>query len=608
MPKLKSFSLPALQQDFPLGSKEDMALKAQWNTNITGFTEQAILGNPWNVVNAAHQDAYFNSLTTDIPKGSPALLIDWNAFPNRLNQYFGADALPPNPYKYTDDQILELCDTGTVKGLKTPFNEIPKTLCPEVDWSSKGRQIYGPYGPRGWLDEYCEWNVVRNAQNKITRIDFTCENPEYWNSVWMINPQKVADLFEETLNWDAPEDQHIKVDIDDLYLRDPKTKKPIIDPSTGRPAYNSLNKWNTAPIGIRSQGDANTGGAMNLTSTPNTLQTEMALAGGATVQRTIGNNYPQQLICFSEYGQEYRNSDPHIGQSTNQGVSGGSHIALADPTGLYIQKPALDIQNGGPFSLPADPNLPKGATVDDCWQIVRGHEQLTDPSTGKPYGVPIMCGNFILHAIMQIPSAWREAGVKFTIGDIIENNIDDPKVKIPLKWGGQITRQMSIGLWARAIAGTPPPPEGQVGPSDLKLAQPLQMFHADVWKGLYGTKFNTPMNQEMNLASNSTLIAPIVKQGTEGIKMVLTCDTTKDSPMLSFPGGNGEDIIASDITLQSETPSYAVPGNTYPGPVQLLTFTLKIAKDAKPGLRNVQLTNPGQKFADPIPAFLNVVA
>ena len=423
----------------------------------------------------------------------------------------------------------------------------------------------------------------------------------------MVSPQKVADLFEETLNWDAPEDQHIKVTVDDLSVIDPVSGKPAVDPSTGGPIYNSLNKWNSGPIGIRGQGSNNTGGAMNLTSTPNTLQTEMGLAGGATVQRTIGNNYPQELICFSQYGQEYRNSDPHIGQSVNQSVSSGFHVALADPTGLYIQKPALDVKNGGSFSLPVDPALPEGASVDDCWQIVRGHETLTDPSTGEPYGVPLMCGNFILHAVMQIPSAWRKAGVKFTIGDIIETDIENGK-KLPLKWGGQITQQMSIGLWARAISGTVPQAEGAVGDSNPQYAQPLQMFHAPVWDALYGTRIKTPMNQLANLASNSTLIAPIVKTDSEGVKMVLTCATTKDKPTLSFPGGNGEDLIATDVILHKEKPVYAVPGNSYPAPVQLVTFTLKVAANAKLGLRGVQITNPNDPKSNPIPGFLNVVS
>jgi hypothetical protein len=144
----------------------------------------------------------------------------------------------------------------------------------------------------------------------------------------------------------------------------------------------------------------------------------MGLAGGATVARKIGNQYDQDLICCSQYGQPYRNSDPHIGQLVNQTVNGVNNnpkppatpakIALADPSGLYIQKPDLS-----QFYLPDDPKLPAGAKASDCWHIIRGAETPVDPVTEKSY-----LGNFILHAVFQIPQSWIEAGASFTVGDI----------------------------------------------------------------------------------------------------------------------------------------------------------------------------------------------
>jgi hypothetical protein len=97
----------------------------------------------------------------------------------------------------------------------------------------------------------------------------------------------------------------VKVDVTDLQLTD-ASGNPVIDPTTGRPAYNPLNKWNN---GAASRRGANaSGGAIHLTSTPNTLQTELGLAGGATVRRTVGNTNPQKLICCSQFGQAFRNS------------------------------------------------------------------------------------------------------------------------------------------------------------------------------------------------------------------------------------------------------------------------------------------------------------
>lgn len=581
-------------------------LRTQWNTNIEGFTLQAILGNPWTSTGASNQTAYFNSLTTDIPQGSTATIIHWFAFPKRLNQYLKSSAVPANPYNYTESQILELADTGAIDGQQPAFQEIPTKLCPQADWLS-GKQVYGPYGPRGWMDEYCEWSVVRNSDYKITRIDFTCENPEYWNSVWMVSPDRVAELYASTLNWQAPAAQQVTVNVADLYVKD-ASGNPVVDPSTGRPAYNPLNRWNSGPIAVRGLTTGqNTGGAMHLTSTPNTIQTEMALAGGATVQRTIGNNVPQALICCSQYGQEYRNSDPHIGQRTNQVVANGNRVALANPTGLYIQQPTLDVKNGGPFKLPADPNLPKSATVDDCWQIVRGNQTLTDPVTGMLYGLPDPGGNFILHAVFQLPRAWVDAGVSFTIGDI--HQAASPKKTI--QWGGEIVQPMSIGLWARPIAAPVPAAEACVAARVPSLAQPLQMFHAAIWDAFYNTSVGNPMGMPMSLASNSTMIAPIIPPGAQNVPMVLSCSAVQpgpngEPPQVTFPGGNSRDVTASAVTLEPNTASYAVPGNSYPGSVQLLKFNVSVSATAVTGLRSVQLTNHGDMSADPIPAFLNI--
>jgi len=88
------------------------------------------------------------------------------------------------------------------------------------------------------MDEYCEWSVTRDANGNIIRIDFVCENPEYWNTLWMISPETVRSLYEQTLNFQVPADQQITITLEDLYLNDPQTGQPVIDPSTGRPVYN----------------------------------------------------------------------------------------------------------------------------------------------------------------------------------------------------------------------------------------------------------------------------------------------------------------------------------------------------------------------------------
>jgi hypothetical protein len=507
-----------------------------------------------------------------------------------MNQYMGKDQAPANPYGLAQTDLYDRADTSnfTYNGSAV---QIPTDLCPQANWNGSLKP-YGPYGPRGWLDEYCEWSVTRDSDGKITRIDFVCENPEYWHTLWMIDPELAAQLYEQTLNFEVPDDQKISVTVEDLQLVDPSTGAPVIDPSTGRPAYNGLNKWNSGPVSDRSTPGSFSGGAMHLTSTPNTLQTEMGLAGAATVQRTIGNFDTQALICCSQYGQQYRHSDPHIGQMANIVVSNNSLLSLADPVGLYIQMPQFD---AFAYQLPSDPKLPAGASVEDCWHVVRGAETLTDPVTGQIYP-----GNFILHAVFQIPQAWRDAGVSFTIGDITIAGT-------PISWGGQVAQTMHIGLYVRPIpAQTPAPAFPCVGTPTVQTAQPLQMFQRDVWIADYNTPIQNPVNVPMSLASNSTMIAPIVEQGASGIELALTyAPGTNDStepPAVRVPEG---DLVFTSQSIESV--SYAVPGNTYPSSSTVLYLTVDVPATAQLGLRSIQIADVDGNFGPAAPAFLNVV-
>jgi hypothetical protein len=275
-------------------------------------------------------------------------------------------------------------------------------LCPTVDWKQPETEWikFGPYGPRGWLDEYCEWSSARNADGNLIRIDFACENPEYWNTLWKVSPERVCELYNEILNFGAPAARQVTVKLEDLYLT--ANGVPVIDPDTGNPAYHPLNKWNSGPIAIRDGDPAQfTGGSVHLTSTPNTLQTELGLAGGATNQYPTGNSDAQALICCARYGQSYRNSDPHIGQSVNQVVGGDdthsyNMACLADPAGLYIQM--LDNPDAFEFASRIDRcKLPSGARASQIFQFVRGNPAPHDPVAGSPFA-----GAMLLHVACQI--------------------------------------------------------------------------------------------------------------------------------------------------------------------------------------------------------------
>lgn len=611
------FSTPAEIRD--LTGDAQLELDCQWSRNVNAFTQQAIAGDPWNsgyvnsqgkFVPSPVRSSYFNPATTDIPAGTLSHSIKWNAFPNRITTYCGANQPRTNPYNLTQHQLWQLGDTGyytNAAGNKLTFPQIPVALYPGSDWNG-ALHPYGPYGPRGWQDEYCEWSVTRNSGGTITRVDFVCENPEYWYTLWRVSPQAVAQKYQDALNHGLPADSpdHVAVSAEDLYLADPSSGQPVVDPFTGRPAYNPLNKWNSGATSTRGRNAS--GGAIHLTSTPNTLHTELGLAGAATVQRMVGNVSAQPLICCSRYGQEHRNSDPHIVQSVNQLVGGlpSSMVSLANPVGLYIQMP-----NFSSYTLPSDPNLPAGASASDCWQIVRGTETLTDPVTGQPYP-----GNFILHAAFQVPAAWIDAGVLFTVGNI---TISAGGEALPIHWASQISETFDIGLFARALSVAAPTARScRIGldkpaapPHQAAQVQPMQLMYQALWNAYYNTPVANVIGFPMNLASNSVIVPVPVRQGDRGLQLVLTCGTTVGGadnllPHVTVPGAEINITVNQVAGLLNVT--YAAPGNSYPSGFQLLALTVDVGANVKPGLYSVQVSNPGAGMppAVPGPAFLNV--
>jgi hypothetical protein len=583
--RLDAFHAPANQQDLP-----DPLLQEQfdelWSTNVDGFVRQAIVGNPWNATYQSNQTSYYNELEVDIPSDAAPVAILWNAFPNRISEYFGADSSTPNPYNFDVGRLRQLADTAELDGKSFP--QIPQVRCPEPDWSGP-LQDYGPFGPRGWQDEYCEWSVTRDANGSIVRVDFTAENPEYWYTLWRVDPETAAAVYEQTLNFDAPPERQIKVTVEDLQLVDPSSGEPVIDPSTGRPAYNPFNKWNSGTVSVRGTA-TDSGGAMHLTSTPNTVQTEIALGAGASVLRQVGNGDPQALICCGQYGQNFRHSDPHIGQVDNIVVSEGNLIALTDPIALYMQMPDLS-----GYELPDDPKLPPDAQPSDCWHVLRGVETMTDPVTGQPYP-----GNMLLHCVFQLPLAWIEAGVSFAVGDIRINGE-------PIAWGSQIVETLGMGTFARPIPAPTPQEQPCVGTPNVSLAAPEQSMHEALWDAYYATNVPNPVGHPMNAASNTVIVAPIVEQGGSA-RLVVTCGSVTlgpndEPPSVVFPPGDVRAEVENVIDV-----TYAVPGNSYPSESQALFLVVDVAPDAATGLREIQVTNFGQQPGEPAPAFLAVVA
>jgi hypothetical protein len=210
-------------------------------------------------------------------------------------------------------------------------------------------------------DEYLEWFVTRDkATQKIVRVDFTCEGPEYWEAIAEWEPDVLLKLYQ----------QHVDRAVQSGDLID-----------NGQ--YNSLNIWNARQ------------GAMHLIQPNNTLNAEIRIAGDATILRRNPDGSlktdAQDLINCAKYGVAGRASDPHIGDLVNGLARAGYLISIRDPVGLYMSRPRL---NGC--------TTPDGNPISQNWfKIARGTE------------------NYILRGIFQAPP-----GSAYTVGDLAIGGIN----------------------------------------------------------------------------------------------------------------------------------------------------------------------------------------
>lgn len=548
---LTAFDPPANWNDFPPDqAAQEAAFRSLWSTFLDAFTQAARVGNPWSSQNDQNRYFYFDPLQTPIPSGTGSTLVSWGAFPNRLNAYVLPQKQPTGGQNYTEAQVLEFADNGTLSD-GTPLPTIPTDVCPTLDWSQPTDQWipYGPPGPRGWQDEYCEWSVTRNAAGQITRVDFTCENPEYWLTLWQVDPTLVCSLYQQYVN--------PAVQLADLYLVD-SGGNVVNDPTTGLPAYDVTNKWNSGTVTT-----ATGGGAMHLTSPPNTLPAEIYLAAAATLERSAASAASEQsLICCSNYGQPFRNSDPHIGFTVNQvAVNLDLQLTLANPVGLYIQDPDF-----GTYKF-TDPD---GNDASQYWILTRGHP-----------------GGYGLHAVYD-PSA---AGL--TVSDISINGA-------PIEWASQIVQTFKIGLHATAIPSTGlPPQQVQACPTDLATPLPsvLQLIGYD-----------------MLVAGSASDIVPCFAAGTTTQGMALLTQNAVQGPA---PTGGGTPVnpaltvsgtgVTLSVSSYEAGSNIHIPGQTYPSNNEIMQVTVTVDATAEPGLRSVSITNPGGTAAPAAAGVLNIL-
>lgn len=378
---LRQFSTPADINDFSRSPAHYQSLLKLWSDGLSDATSEAIK----DAVRESKPILYYNPLEIEIPSNATTIKVEWDAFPNRLTVFFG----DMGPFNLSREQLFELADLGVILDVikfKDGFPKVPTVHCPKLNWRQPESEWvqYPPSGPRGWQDEYCEWAVERNSSGDITRATFTCENPEYWFALWDVDPKTVCSLYQEYI---SP-----NVTLDDLKVK-------------GEDGYNELNKWNWGTVL-----SSDSGGAMHLTSAPNNLWAEIALAVDATIPRNITAPNAQSLICCNGAGVPYRNSDPTINAQVNEIALKNNLISLTNPVGLYIQDPDFSVYE-----------FPEGIQASDCWKVERGR-----------------ANGYILRAAFSLPEG----------RPLKEVTINDE----PIVWASQIVETFKVGLFATAFA------------------------------------------------------------------------------------------------------------------------------------------------------------
>lgn len=301
---LEKFNPPGFLEDF----NDEQA--AAWSEYISQQFDESASGLPDIFEFDAPRAQFFNPMKIEIGEDAQNAVINWTAFPRNV----------------------------TV----TSVSDLQRWRRAE---SSRDLQ-----------DEYCEWSVERDEQtDKITRITFTCEGPEYWEFLANSAPDVALDLYQKFVSSD--------VQLEDLFL------------SNGR--YNSRNRWN----------NSTTGGAMHLIQVNNSLGAEIELAAGSSVVREINGvilTGEDELIRCGRYGAVERHSDPHIGAIVNSVTRQKADVTLANPVGLYFD----DLNVAGW-------ETPDGSDPKSFWKYVRGTDE------------------FPVRAVYEVPN---ELG--FTVGDI----------------------------------------------------------------------------------------------------------------------------------------------------------------------------------------------
>jgi hypothetical protein len=354
----------------------------------------------------------------------------------------------------------------------------------------------------------------------------------------------------------------------------------VIDPSTNRPAYNPLNKWNSGTVASETFG-----GAVHLTSPPNTIGAEIMLAAQATLLRQLPPEQynMQRMVCAGAYGRPYRNSDPHIGLQVNQLVKNlNVKVTLTNPVGLYLQRPDFSSYK-----------TPDGTDASQFYKIIRGRSA---QEAGTSY-------DQILHAEFSVPEA-----LGYTVSDILLGNAvpGSSQVPVPIRYAGQIADTFHVCLAGTAVtpsagepAQTPLPPVSDLSGNTNGAVSML--LDNNILLAMQAVNPYPPFVQLPLHMSPGQTLANLALQ-------VSYANTNFKDAQVAFWHQDGTPEHGISATITAIDTAAGTPAGKSSGSDGQFNFILTIAvgADVTPGLKGVTVHNPNCAMPEPLPGVLYV--
>ncbi|KAF3941735.1 hypothetical protein ABW19_dt0209999 [Dactylella cylindrospora] len=268
---------------------------------------------------------------------------------------------------------------------------------------------------RIFMDEYLEWAVQRDpATDKITKVIFTCEGPEYWRILAKHQPDTVVKLYR------------------DFNPGENITKEDLYDENG---YYIPDNQWNSP---------SPTNGCIAHLIQPNSrLADEIDIVAQGTILRDEsmydenGDADEDELIECAAYGEKKRDSDPKIGHTANVAVKQNNFsLSIEEPIGLYINSTdSSKISAPDGYRSPVDG---RRFNPEDCWKIIRGTQSR---AVRVEFSVP------------------KELYPDLVVGDLIDENQVPPS---PFRYGSQLA--VSVTISVTASCGELSPEKGSLEP------------------------------------------------------------------------------------------------------------------------------------------------